>query len=64
MKTEWSLSNDKAILNFSEKYYTNYDQMLGSEAFRSLLEHYFDHADKDIVSQDYKIGRASCRERV
>lgn len=57
MKTEWSLSNDKAILNFSEKYYTNYDQMLGSEAFRSLLEHYFDHADKDIISQDYKALR-------
>ena len=40
MNTEWSLSRGKAIFNFSMRYYTNYDQLLESEAFRSLLERY------------------------
>ncbi len=54
MKTEWSLSNDKVILNFSLKYYTSTDEILSSESFRSLIEHFLRNAEKDQISQDYQ----------
>lgn len=57
MKTEWSLSNGKAILNFSEKYYTSFDQILDSEAFRSLLDHYLSDIDKETYKQMYRLIR-------
>ncbi len=57
MRAEWSLSNDKVILNFSQKYYTNFDQVLKSEAFRSLLEHFLTDLAKDEYSQDYQLLR-------
>ena len=40
MKKEWSLANDKAILNFTRRYCTTYDEVLDSDGFRSLLEHF------------------------
>lgn len=40
MKKEWSLSNDKALMNFSKKYCVNDDEVLDSEAFRSVLSHF------------------------
>lgn len=55
MKTEWSLSNDKAILNFTEKYYTSFDQILDSEAFRSLLDHYLNSLEQQEHSQFFRL---------
>ena len=40
MKKEWSLANDKAILNFTQRYCTSYDEVLDSPGFRSVLEHF------------------------
>lgn len=40
MKKEWSLSNDKAIINFSVKYCSTSEQILNSEGFRSVLFHF------------------------
>lgn len=40
MKKEWSLSNDKALMNFSKKYCVTDDEVLDSEAFRSVLSHF------------------------
>lgn len=55
MKTEWSLSNGKAIFNFTEKYYTSFDQILDSEAFRSLTEHFLKTIESEPHSQDYRL---------
>ncbi len=40
MKKEWSLSNDKALMNFSRRYCVNDDEVLDSEGFRSVLSHF------------------------
>ncbi len=40
MKKEWSLSNDKALMNFSKRYCVNDDEVLDSEGFRSVLSHF------------------------
>lgn len=40
MKKEWSLANDKAILNFTKRYCTSYDEILDSDGMRSVLEHF------------------------
>lgn len=46
MKTEWSLSRDKAIINFSEKYCKNEIEVLGSKAFDSVLSKYIKRSIK------------------
>lgn len=47
MKGEWSLSNDKALMNFSKNYCINDDEVLDSEGFRSVLSHFFNrHRDQ------------------
>ncbi|WP_303862431.1 phosphoenolpyruvate carboxykinase [Alkalibaculum bacchi] len=40
MKKEWSISNDKILLNFSMKYCRTEEQVLNSDAFRGVLEHF------------------------
>lgn len=55
MKTEWSLSNDKAIFNFTEKYYSSFDQILDSESFRSLLDHYLSEVEETPHSKIAKL---------
>lgn len=40
MKREWALSNEKVIINFSQNYCNNEEEVLESEGFRSVLEHY------------------------
>lgn len=40
MKKEWSLSNDKALMNFSRRYCVNEAEVLDSEGFRSVLSHF------------------------
>lgn len=40
MKKEWALSNNKVIINFSQHYCTDDEQVLESEGFRSVMEHY------------------------
>ncbi|MDY6012428.1 phosphoenolpyruvate carboxykinase [Clostridium sp.] len=37
MKKEFSISNDKVIINFTAKYCTNFESLLESEAFRRVL---------------------------
>lgn len=41
MKKEWSMSNDKAIINFSVNYCTTDEDVLTSAGFRSVIEHFF-----------------------
>lgn len=41
MIKSWSLSNDKAMINFSAKYCVTEGEILNSDAFRSVLEHFF-----------------------
>lgn len=36
----WSLFNEKAIINFSKTYPTNFESVLDSEGFRSLLDEF------------------------
>lgn len=38
MKREFSMSNDKVIINFTAKYCTTFESLLESEAFRRVLE--------------------------
>ena len=38
MKKEFSISNDKVLLNFSAKYCTNFESVLDSEGFRCIFK--------------------------
>ncbi len=40
MKKGWALSKNKALINFTQNYYTSREEVLDSEGFRSVLEHY------------------------
>lgn len=55
MKTEWSLSNGKAIFNFTERYYSSFDQVLDSEAFRSLIDHFLTDAEGQEYSEMFRL---------
>lgn len=44
MKKAWSLSNDKAMINFSINYCDTEEKILESEAFLSVLRHFFKKA--------------------
>lgn len=46
MREEWSLSNDKAILNFSSRYCTSESEVIDSKGFLSILSHYLCHQER------------------
>mgnify|MGYP002564022324 CR=1 FL=1 len=46
MKKEFSISNDKVLLNFSAKYCTNFESVLDSEGFRRVLDVYLKKSEK------------------
>ncbi|MGO4987692.1 phosphoenolpyruvate carboxykinase [Gallicola sp. Sow4_E12] len=46
MKKAWSLSNDKAMINFSINYCDTEEKVLESEAFLSVLRHFFKKASQ------------------
>lgn len=41
MKKEFSLSNDKATINFTAKYCDSFESIMNSEGFRRIVEAYF-----------------------
>ncbi|MDD7793251.1 phosphoenolpyruvate carboxykinase [Clostridium sp. 'White wine YQ'] len=46
MRKEFSLSNDKATINFTAKYCDNYETLLESDGFRRVLEAFLKQAKK------------------
>lgn len=46
MKREFSISNDKVLINFSEKYCNNFESLLDSEGFRRVLDVYLKKSEK------------------
>ncbi len=40
MKKEFSISNDKVLMNFSTRYCNNFESLLESEGFRRVLSVY------------------------
>ncbi|MDO5689900.1 MAG: phosphoenolpyruvate carboxykinase [Tissierellia bacterium] len=53
MKKEWALSNNKVLINFSQKYCDTEEKVLNSEGFRSVLEHFLRMTEKR-GSRSYK----------
>ena len=46
MKKEFSISNDKVLMNFSTRYCTNFESLLESEGFRRVLSVYLKKSEK------------------
>lgn len=46
MKKEFSMSNDKVMINFTAKYCNNFETILESDGFRRILEVYLKRAKK------------------
>ncbi|MGL4774201.1 MAG: phosphoenolpyruvate carboxykinase [Clostridium sp.] len=46
MKKEFSISNDKVLINFTAKYCNNFESVLESEGFRRTLDLYLKNAKK------------------
>ena len=46
MKKEFSISNDKVLMNFSARYCNNFESLLESEGFRRVLSVYLKKAEK------------------
>ena len=46
MKKEFSISNDKVLMNFSSRYCNNFESLLESEGFRRVLSVYLKKAEK------------------
>lgn len=46
MKKEFSISNDKVLMNFSARYCNNFEGLLESEGFRRVLSVYLKKAEK------------------
>ncbi|MEN8077164.1 hypothetical protein ABFP60_09385 [Clostridioides difficile] len=46
MKKEFSISNDKVLMNFSARYCNNFESLLESEGFRRVLNVYLKKAEK------------------
>ena len=46
MKKEFSISNDKVLMNFSARYCTNFEGLLESEGFRRVLSVYLKKSEK------------------
>ncbi len=40
MKKEWSLANNKVLINFSANYCESAEKVLASEAFKNVIEHF------------------------
>lgn len=57
MQKEWSLSNDKAIINFTKRYCTTHDEVLDSEAFRSVLKHFLKRRGKEFSRIERLVSR-------
>ena len=50
MRKEFSISNDKIIINFTAKYCTTFESLLESEGFRRILDVYLKQANKKKTS--------------
>lgn len=46
MRGEWAITGNKALINFSEKYYLTKDEVIESLGFRQVLENYLAHIAK------------------
>jgi hypothetical protein len=46
MRKEFSISNDKVLINFSARFCNNYDTLLESDGFRRVLDVYLKKAEK------------------
>ena len=46
MKKEFSMSNDKVMINFTAKYCNSFESILESDGFRRILEVYLRRAKK------------------
>lgn len=46
MRKEFSISNDKVLMNFSARYCNNFESLLESEGFRRILNVYLKKAEK------------------
>ena len=46
MKKEFSISNDKVMINFTAKYCNTFESVLESNGFRRILEIYLNRAKK------------------
>ena len=46
MKKEFSISNDKVLMNFSTRYCNNFESLLESEGFRRVLSFYLKRSEK------------------
>ena len=44
MRKEFSINNDKVLINFTAKYCTTYEMVLDSDGFRRTLEVYLKKA--------------------
>ena len=54
MKKEFSMSNDKVMINFTAKYCSTFDAILESNGFRRILEIYLKRAKKkNTISYKY-----------
>ena len=46
MKNEFSISNNKVLINFSTKFCNNFESLLESEGFRRVLNVYLKKSEK------------------
>ena len=54
MRKEFSMSNDKVMINFTAKYCNTFDAILESNGFRRILEVYLKRAKKkNAISYKY-----------
>ncbi len=61
MKKEFSLSNEKAMMNFTAKYCDNFENLLSSDGFRRVLDAYLSKVEKR-NSNIYKYLQSSMKE--
>ena len=48
MRKEFSISNDKILINFTAKYCKTFEGLLESEGFRRVLDTYLKKSQKNI----------------
>ena len=49
MRKEFSMSNDKVIINFTAKYCKTFEMLLESEGFRRVIDVYLKKSEKKIL---------------
>ena len=49
MRKEFSISNDKVLINFTAKYCSTFEELVESEGFRKVIETYLKKSKKKVT---------------